>query len=293
MSIQALKKKGVARYGSKVSGKSPGGIWQMQGPFGNNSSMFKNVERTPGPVGFSLNGGRRNVGYVGQSMAMSRNGTPYYGEFAKGNGGHYGQYNNNVQPVFNAARAATLGNQYMYIKPTVVSTKSMLESKYMWIHNGQYPNYWVQPVYGNDNLSNNSSQRVYIDRKAAANITVTDTNKPEIYVGYRTCGVGPRGGAACPKTSARYTFVAIDRQHGYTKTIRQPQTSQQYTTQIQRQCSNPTGVQKPFPFATRSIPSSTSVYNAGVINSPSNPVKTIIYYSPPDWYTQDKPSCSK
>ena len=70
MSIQAFKKKGTIRYGANVSGKTPGGVWLSQGPFGKGTLAY--TVGAEGPVGFSLNGGRRNVGYVGQSMAMSK-----------------------------------------------------------------------------------------------------------------------------------------------------------------------------------------------------------------------------
>lgn len=294
MSIQTLKKHGVARYGTKISGKAPGGIWQSEGPY-TKYSMFTKFQEAPGSVGFSINGGRRNVGYVGQSREMSKNGTPFYGQFPKGNGGCCGTYNNNFQPVFNAARAETLGDQYSYIKPSVVSTRTMIEKRFTCIFNGQYPQVWVSPNTGNSNLSENASQQVYIDRKAAANITVTDTNKPQVYVGYRTCGTGPRGGAVCKNTpsSAKYTFASIDKQHGYSKSLYQPQTSQQYTTQVQRKCSNPTGLQKPFPFSTRNLVNSTSVYRPSTISTQNNPIRTVVYYSPPEWYTADKACIQK
>ena len=279
MSIQAFKKKGIIRYGNKISGRTPGGIWQMRGPFGS-SSTFKNTESAVGAVGFSINGGTRNVGYVGQSMAMSRNGTPYNGQFARGSGGHFGKYLK-AEPVFNAARADTQGSQYEYIKPSVLSSKGMLEGKYMWIHNGRYPNYWVQPVYGNDNLSMNASQQVYITKKAATYSTVTDTNKPHVY-NNMDCN------NSCGKPSARYTFKTLDSQSKYTKTLAQPLSSAQYTLQIQRACANPTGEQKPFPFATR------SGSRSGKSSTAPNPIHTEVYFTPPEWYTSigSKGSCS-
>jgi len=272
MSIHSLKLKGVARFGSKISGKSPGEIWQSRGPFGSGG-----FQRTAGSNGFSINGGRRNVGYVGQSMAMSRNGTPYFGKNPMGQGSHFGRYNHSrnnnnqvVQSVFNAARAEILGNQYLYIKPSVISNKGMLETKYKWIHGGQYPNYWVQPVYGNDSLSHNASQQVYIDRKIAANTCANDTNKQSMYVNYKSCGVGPRGGASCIRRPANYKFVSISSQTGYTKTLRQPQTSEQRTKQIQKNCSNPNPKQAPFPPAVSTRPSGIGrTFNNGVTGPPA------------------------
>jgi hypothetical protein len=272
MSIQAFKKKGVIRYGSNVSGKRPGGVWLNQGPFGKNDGTL--VIGASGPEGFSLNGGRRNVGYVGQSMAMSRNGTPFRGQFPYGSGGCCGTYKR-AEPVYNASRAIVLGDQYQYIKPSVLSTKGMLEKKYKWINNGQYPNVWVQPVYGNSNLSDNASQWLYIQTKAAANICVNDTNKEDIYVGYRVRG-GPNG---CSTSSAKYVYKIQESNAGYTKTLHIPQTASQYTLQVQRKCANPVGALKPFPFAV----------NGGSSNSKTPyappPVQIVNYTTPPEWYT--------
>jgi hypothetical protein len=91
MSIQAFKKKAVVRFGSNVSAKPPGGFWLSQGPFG--GKVRPEAIGAAGGIGFSLNGGRRNVGYVGQSMAMSRNGTPYRGSIPYGIGSRYAPYN--------------------------------------------------------------------------------------------------------------------------------------------------------------------------------------------------------
>jgi hypothetical protein len=275
MSIQAFKKKGTIRYGANVSAKNPGGVWLSQGPFGKGTLAY--TVGAEGPVGFSLNGGRRNVGYVGQSMAMSKNGTPFRGQFPYGNGGTSGTYPKS-EPVFNATQAIVLGDQYKYIKPSVLSTKGMLEKKYKWINNGQYPNYWVQPVYPNGSLSDNASQWLYIQTKAAANICVNDTNKPQVYVGHRVHG-GPN---CCSTSSAKYIYKIQESNSGYTKTLHIPQTASQYTLQVQRKCAYPTGPLKPFPFAV----------NGGSSNSKSPyapiPVHNVNYSTPPNWYTEGK-----
>lgn len=286
MSIQAFKKKAVIRFGANVSAKPPGGLWLNQGPFGGRAK--RDSVGAAGRVGFSINGGRRNVGYVGQSMAMSRNGTPFRGAHPYGIGSRYAPYNgaggscgarhpsnNDEQPVFNANRAIVLGDQYEYIKPTVLTTKGMLEKKYMGILHGQYPNTWVQPVYPNGSLSDNSSQLVYIQRKAAANICVNDTNKPGVYVGYRVaCGTN-----GCSTSSAKYVYKIQESNAGYTKTLGIPQDASQYTLQVQRKCANPTGVLKPFPFAVNGGTSSSKSDYAPI------PVNIVNYDAPPAWYT--------
>jgi hypothetical protein len=281
MSIQTLKKKGVITCnGTNVSGKNPGGYWLSQGPFGSSKNV---VMGGAGNNGFSLNGGTRNVGYIGKSSAFSKSGTPYYGQFPIGNGGVNGRYPT-PQPLFNSprVRGVTQGRQFEYTKPSVLSTGGMLRKKYRYLYTGQYPNYWVQPVYGNCNLSDNASQWLYIQNKAAANTIVNDTNKPEVYANNYKKG----GATGCNTTTARYTAYDIMASRGlYTKTLHIPQTSGQYTVQVQRPCANPTGAQKPFPFAVSS--GSGGAGSNGTSNSttgPPPPILTQTYVSPPDWY---------
>jgi hypothetical protein len=287
MSIHTLKKKGVITgLGVKISGKPTSGYWVSQGPFGSN----KQYSTIPfGISGFSINGGTRNQGYIGKSYAMSVNGTPYYHEHPIGWGGHLGQYAKS-EPVFNMpnVKVETRGKQYKFIKQSVISTKGMLEKKYKWINNGQYPNYWVQPVYSNSNLSDNTSQQVYIDTLAAKHITVNNTNKPENFVNYYKKG----GATGCSTTIAKYPSYNIMSANGlYTKDLYIPQTARQQILQIQRKCTNPNGSQKPFPFAAnnthtpsiRSLSASTAQVGA---NGPPTPLTTPVFLTPPSWYTR-------
>jgi hypothetical protein len=175
----------------------------------------------------------------------------------------------------------------MFIKPSVLSTKGMLEKRFKWIKNGSYPNYWVQPVYGGSNLSDNASQWLYIQNKAAANIRVNDTNKPELYVGYKR----PGGATGCSTTTAKYKSYNIMSSAGlYTKTLYIPQDASQYTLQVQRKCANPTGELKPFPFATVSGTNNgigkTSAVGTHRLGGSAAPILTPVYLTPPDWYTQ-------
>ena len=291
MSLQTLKKKGVIEYGSRRSAKGPGGVWLSQGPFGlpgDNTSAkslrFTNSMSAPGPQGFSINGGMRNVGGIGKSSAMSKMGTPFRGQFARGFGGSGGRYSR-PQPLLMSplVRGVTQGQQAGYIKPSVLSTKGMLEKKYMWINNGQYPNVWVQPNTGNTNLANNSSQWLYIQNKAAANVCVNDTNKPQVYEGYRVrCSA-----TGCNTTTARYkAYKIMESAVGYTKTLGIPQTSSQYTLQVQRRCQNPIGPQKPFPFASNGGSGNAS----GSYAPPAVPI--VVYDTPPAWYWDSGSSSS-
>jgi hypothetical protein len=221
---------------------------------------------------------------------MSKNGTPYSGVFAIGNGGTCGRYPIS-QPVFNCpnVKVETRGTQFRYIKPSVISTKGMLEKKYMWINNGQYPNYWVQPVYCNNNLSDNASQQVYINNKAVQNITVNNTNAYWKYVGKDN-----NNPLYCQNnyTGSNYNSFNIQSSNGkYTKTLTIPQEASQYILQIQRKCANPIGKQKPFPFAwnnthTASIGSlSSSTIQSGATGPPIQLGEAPVYLEPPEWYT--------
>ena len=266
MSIQTLKKKAVINNISKRSGKSPGGVWITQGPFGRNN--INSASPSPSIVGFSINGGTRNVGYIGKSSAFSKQGTPFTGQFAKGYGGCSGNYSN-PQSVMNSPiiRCYTQGSQAEYIKPSVLSSKGMIKKRYKWI-NGQYPNYWVQPQSSNDNMANNSSQLVYIQKKAVENDCVIDTNKPEIYI----------GNCINNNNNCNNSNNFINSTRGYTKTLYQPQTSSQHTLRIQRQCVNPIGKLKPFPFSVNNNNNSSK----GSYAPPA--IHTIYYNTPPDWY---------
>jgi hypothetical protein len=277
MSLVAFKKKSVIQYGSKRSGKPPGGYWLTQGPFGSS-----NIDNNYGPVGFSLNGGTRNVGYIGKTYKMSKSGTPFRGLYPVGWGGTYGTYKQ-ADPLLNSTEIITKGDEFMYIKPSVLSTYGMLAKKYRWIHSGQYPNYWVQPVFGASTQSDTKSQGNYLQAKSAANMCVIDVNDQDKYIGYRV-RCGPTN---CSTTTAKYKYNDMASNAPYTKTIKQPIDSSQYTLYIQRGCQNPKGSQKPFPY---SVQTGTGIIPSGIaISSVGNACNTSdIYVAPPEWYTSSK-----
>lgn len=170
MSINTLKKKSATIYGTKQSGKPPGGQWISQGPFGSSPSL---------PIyssnGFSLNGGTRSTS-VGSISAINNGGTRYRGAHPIGYGGLRGRYVR-AQPSFNAGEATVevCGNQHAFIKPSVIDTRGMLRQRYKWAYSGQYPNYWVQPIYPFGYLHENKSQGMYIRQKRICNTVPTDT----------------------------------------------------------------------------------------------------------------------
>jgi hypothetical protein len=120
MSIVALKRKTIAKVNISGSGKIQN--WMVQGPFG---SSGPTVVRS---TGFSINGGHRNQGYIGQtSLSRSITRTPFRGAHPMGTGGCCSTYKDDV--LFNCGRCL---NNADYIKPSVLTTKGMLAKKLKW-----------------------------------------------------------------------------------------------------------------------------------------------------------------
>jgi len=259
MSIVAFKKKSVIQYGSNRSGKPPGGVWLPQGPFGKN---MLSAGGNYGPVGFSLNGTHRNVGYVGKTYQMSKNGTPFRGIYPVGSGGVNGTYPS-PPPVFNSTEVNVLGTQYKYVKPSVLSTKGMLAKKYRWAYNGQYPNNWVQPNYGGSMQSDTRSQGMYVHNLTTSNMCTFDINNSAKF----DENIKKGGATLCSTTTAKFKYNDMASKGLYTKTTTQPLTASEQTLKIQKKCANPVGSQKPFPFGT----------NGNACNNTN-------YLTPPEWY---------
>ena len=274
MSLATFKKKTINRYSSatKISGKPPGGIFLPQGPFGSSTSFLSIALKSPGTEGFSLNGSHRNVGYIGKTYKFSKNGTPFRGVFPMGGGSQLGskrgalEYLFPSQPVYNVNEVNVLGDQYLYVKPTVLSNFAMLRKKYKWAYYGTYPNYWVQPNYGQTTQSDTKSQGNYLHDLTVSNICVEDINNSDKYIGFIKNG----GGTTCHTTPAMFKYNDVARNSLYTKRLYQPLDASVQTMRVQRRCAHPTGKQKPFPYAT----------NGDTCNQLQR-----YYLSPPAWYT--------
>ena len=92
-----------------------------------------------GVDGFSLNGGHRNIGSVGQFRLIGNTTrTPFKGTEPMGNGGSGGKYYNKPS---NSGSCST--NDNTIIKKSSKNTAGMIDTKYKWTKSG-YPNYWVQ-----------------------------------------------------------------------------------------------------------------------------------------------------
>jgi hypothetical protein len=275
MSLATFKKKTINRYSTatKISGKPPGGIFLPQGPFGNSTNFLSIALNSPATEGFSLNGSHRNVGYIGKTYRFSKNGTPFRGIYPRGSGSQLGtrrgaaEFNKPTQPVYNVNEVIVLGDQNLYVKPTVISNFAMLRKKYKWAYYGQYPNYWVQPNYGQTTQSDTKSQGNYLHDLTVSNICVEDINNNEKYVGFIRNG----GGTTCHTTPAIFKYNDVARNSLYTKRLYQPLDASEQIARVQRKCAHPTGKQKPFPYATS--------------GSTCNQLQSY-YVAPPEWYTK-------
>ena len=199
-------------------------------------------------------------------------------------GGAGGQYYQ-AEPVLNAGEGIVTveGNQWEFVKQSVLSTRGMLRKRFRWAYSGQYPNNWVQPVY-TGNQTDSASQGLYIHNLSASNDCVVDVNDQAKYVGHIvTCG-----STQCQSTPARgYTMGIMQSNAPYTKNIKIPIDASQQTLRIQRKCTNPDPLQKPFPYRVQTgtgiLTGGTSVNNVGSACNTSN-----IQLVPPAWYIASK-----
>ena len=125
MSIATLKRKTAAKY--------------------NNSSVNSKE-------GFSLNGGYRNQGYVGQtSLSRSLPRTLMKGNTIRGHGGCCGTYR--ISPIVQSGVTST--EDHNVIKSSVITTNGMIENRF-----GHKP-----PVVKPDSSLNANTQGEFISRK--------------------------------------------------------------------------------------------------------------------------------
>jgi len=299
MSLATFKKKSInsASSATKRSGKPTNDYWIYQGPYGRKGNLSSTIFNASlvGPngdvggnaynasnAGFSINGPNRNKGGVGGCMKFSKSKTPFRGVNPKGWGGTHGRYPDGPNNISLSVYPQTTGPQLQsaIVKPSVLSTKGMLERRFRWINSGQYPNNWIQPNY-TGNQTDSASQGLYIQNKAAANYCHYDVNDSANYVNYyKTCG-----STGCQTTPARGFTMNIQMANAaYTKTLHQPKDASDYTLRIQRKCQNPVGFQKPFPYA---VQTGTGVLTGGInvnnVASACNTSNTVL--TPPDWYT--------
>jgi len=143
--------------------------------------------------GFSLNGGYRNIGSVGQfRMISNTTRTPYKGPVAKGNGGKLGKYykTSNQGGGLNSGSCCTNDNQI--IKKSSLNSAGMIDTKFKWTK-GTYPNFWVQEDDTESrsgtrdqstyiqNLTKKYGSCVFINIQSSGNCGTTTDTDPYIY----------------------------------------------------------------------------------------------------------------
>ena len=112
--------------------------------------------------GFSLNGGYRSLTYIGKSAQSDHYPrTLMNGNVIRGHGGCCGNYN--IKPIVQSNDTLSLQNSSV-IKPSVLSTKGMLETKYRWITRPQ-PFATVKPDT-NLNLNDSSDHTDVLKNRA-------------------------------------------------------------------------------------------------------------------------------
>ncbi|MGA1049199.1 MAG: hypothetical protein ACO3UU_14425, partial [Minisyncoccia bacterium] len=190
-----------------------------------------------------------------------------------------------VEPVLNSRVVDTMGTQYLYIKPSVLSNYGMLDKRYRWAWYGKYPNYWVQPNY-TGNQTDTASQWLYIQNKAAANTCSLKVNNVGTYEDH-IVGCGP---TLCTpgRSTARFKYNDMARNAPYTKTLYQPVSYSQYNLYLTRGCNNPVGAQKPFPYAV-TTGSSQAAAGTSITSFASGCNTSPVYVTPPEWYIKSGP----
>ena len=154
MSISSLKKKAQTKYFEKVSSDQV----------------------------FSLTGGLRSQGYVGQTnLSRSVKRTPFT-RFG-GPQGHGSKYGLSKIEIHNSGQCINTKNDETVIKKPTINTKGLISTKYKWNKRG-YPYSVVQP---DSNSSLFESSSVYTHNLAAANTCVLPKDVTNVEV---NCSAG-------------------------------------------------------------------------------------------------------
>ena len=201
-----------------------------------------------GTDGFSLNGGHRNIGAVGQfRMISNTTRTPYRGTEPMGNGGSVGKYYN--QPLDSGSCCT---NDSSIIKASSKNTAGMIDTKYKWTKSA-YPNFWVQEDDNSyrvtkdqatyiKNLTNKVGATVFVNVQSNGNCgTVVDSSNSD----YKYSCSG--NSAACSYFIGTKKYIRMP----YAKNLNQPAMSQgQYINTggiAKRECLPTPANKQPFP----------------------------------------------
>ena len=121
-----------------------------------------------GLTGFSLNGGRRGMSYIGKDQLRSKVFTPFRGTEPRGHGGTNGTYDKSHIIMAVGPGTDIRGQQYKVIKPSVVSSREQM-NRFRWC---------CADIVRTQSGIDMGSQDAYIAKKSAANVCVLKSDKP-------------------------------------------------------------------------------------------------------------------
>ncbi len=156
--------------------------------------------------GFSINGARRGIGYIGKDQKRSAVFTPFRGMVPMGLDGNRGYI------VYSVGAGTDIrAHQYQTLKPSVVSSREQMNRE----------RWCCADIVRSQSAIDGGSEDLYIARKAAANVCVVLADKPT-----------PPLNSICPfKKNNR-----LDCANNYTKDVR-PVDSSLRTLGVQKQCA--------------------------------------------------------
>jgi len=164
-----------------------------------------------GLTGFSLNGGRRGMSYIGKDQLRSKVFTPFRGTEPRGHGGTNGTYDKSHIIMAVGPGTDIRGQQYKVIKPSVVSSREQI-NRFRWC---------CADIVRTQSGIDMGSQDAYIAKKSAANVCVLKSDKPMSQLN-----------ASCKSTNHN----RLDCENNYSKDVT-PVDSSLRTLAIQKECS--------------------------------------------------------
>ena len=164
-----------------------------------------------GLTGFSLNGGRRGMSYIGKDQLRSKVFTPFRGTEPRGHGGTNGTYDKSHIIIAFGPGTDIRGQQYKVIKPSVVSSREQM-NRFRWC---------CADIVRTQSGIDMGSQDAYIAKKSAANVCVLKSDKPMSQLN-----------ASCKSTNHN----RLDCENNYSKDVT-PVDSSLRTLAIQKECS--------------------------------------------------------
>uniref|UniRef100_A0A6C0IC35 Uncharacterized protein n=1 Tax=viral metagenome TaxID=1070528 RepID=A0A6C0IC35_9ZZZZ len=156
---------------------------------------------------FSLQGGHRSQGFVGQTMlSRSLPRTLMVGNVPRGHGGLNGAYHKAKMVVDGTGLGNNTLNNSKVMKPSVLDTNGMIMTKYRWIRRPQ-PFTSVKP----DTTNNVQTQQQHIEILRRLELTNQCSTK-------KIVGVPAKCGDLCSKTQSQYlNYNSVTKQHHISK----------------------------------------------------------------------------